>query len=331
MNRKGRKALEMQQDFIKITNLKIFAHHGVFEEEKKNGQDFYINAKLYLDLKTPGKSDCLEESMNYGDVCHFMTDIFSGKKFLKDYNLKKQKICNFDKKIQNSQTLESKEDNQYGSRSNNDKNIKYPYDLIESAAQNLCECLLLRYEKLQKVELELQKPHAPIGLPFENVSVNMTRGWHTIYLSFGSNMGNKQALIEDGIEKLKTHREIRNVVVSKLITTKPYGFVEQEDFLNGCLKLETIMDAEELLEFLHKIEAEANRERIVRWGPRTLDMDILFYDKEIYESENLIIPHVDMQNRLFVLEPLCELCPNFRHPILGKTVSQMYQALIENQ
>ena len=276
----------MKQDFIKITNLKVFAHHGVFEEEKQNGQDFYINAKLYLDLKTSGKSDCLEESINYGEVCYHITDVFSGK-----------------------------------------TNEKYPYDLIEAAAQNVCESLLLKYEKLEKVELELQKPHAPIGLPFENVSVNMTRAWHTAYLSFGSNMGNKQELIEEGIQKLRDHAHIKNVTVSNLITTKPYGPVEQEDFLNGCLKLETLMDAEELLVFLHQIEAEANRERIVRWGPRTLDMDIVFFDKLVYESDDLIIPHVDMHNRAFVLEPLMELCPNYRHPIYKKTVTQMYNEL----
>lgn len=301
----------MKQDFIKITNLKIFAHHGVFEEEKQNGQDFYLNAKLYLDLKTSGKSDCLETSVNYGEVCHFMTEVFSGKKE-NDEN-------------KNHVTVNQREPFDIKCEKPCFKSVKkYPYDLIEAAAEQLCERLLLQFEKLQKVELEVQKPHAPIGLPFENVSVNMTRGWHTVYLSFGSNMGNKQALIEEGIQKLKQHRWIRNVVVSKLITTKPYGPVEQEDFLNGCLKLETLMDAQELLEFLHKIEAEADRKRIVRWGPRTLDMDIVFYDKEIYESEDLIIPHVDMHNRVFVLEPLCELCPNLRHPILGKTVAQMY-------
>ena len=92
---------------------------------------------------------------------------------------------------------------------------------------------------------------------------------------------------------------------------------------NGCLYLETLMEQEELLEVLHQIETEADRKRIVRWGPRTLDMDIIFFDKLIYESENLIIPHVDMQNRMFVLEPLAELCPNYRHPILGKTVTQL--------
>lgn len=307
----------MKQDFIKITNLKIFAHHGVFEEEKQNGQDFYINAKLYLDLKTPGKNDCLEESMHYGEVCHFMTDIFSGKKTLNDHKCQtSNSLLQMDSILSNENEI-----------SCNNKGSKYPYDLIEAAAQNLCECVLLKFDKLQKIELELQKPHAPIGLPFENVSVNMTRGWHTVYLSFGSNMGDKQTLIEEGIQKLREHKLIRNVVVSKLIATKPYGPIEQEDFLNGCLKLETLMDAQELLEFLHKIEAEADRKRIVRWGPRTLDMDIVFYDKIVYESDDLIIPHVDMQNRLFVLEPLCELCPNLRHPILGKTVAQMYAEL----
>uniref|UniRef100_UPI0040567789 2-amino-4-hydroxy-6- hydroxymethyldihydropteridine diphosphokinase n=1 Tax=Agathobacter sp. TaxID=2021311 RepID=UPI0040567789 len=288
----------MRQDFIRITNLKIFAHHGVFEEEKQNGQDFFIHAKLYLDCKAAANTDNLEESVNYGEVCHFMTDVFSGKKLLEN--------------LYDGQT------------------VKYPYDLIEAAAQHLCECVLLKFDKLQKIELELQKPHAPIGLPFENVSINMTRGWHTVYVSFGSNMGDKQALIEEGIQKLRADRRIRNVIVSGLITTKPYGPVEQEDFLNGCLKLETLMDAEELLAYLHRIEAEAERKRIVRWGPRTLDMDIVFYDREVYESDDLIIPHVDMQNRAFVLQPLMELCPNLRHPILGKTVSQMYADLTES-
>lgn len=269
------------QDYIKITNLKIFAHHGVFEEEKINGQDFYINAKLYLDLHTPGKSDALTESLHYGEACHFMTKVFTEKS----------------------------------------------YDLIEAACENLCQRLLLEYGQLQAVEIELQKPHAPIGLPFENVSVTMYRQWHKAYLSFGSNMGDREQLIRDGIEKLKSHPLIKKVKVSNLITTKPYGPVEQEDFLNGCLVLDTLLNQEELLELLHKIEAEADRKRLVVWGPRTLDMDIVFFDKLVYESEDLIIPHVDMQNRLFVLEPLAELCPNYRHPVLGLTVQQMLNAL----
>lgn len=265
------------QDCIKITNLKVFAHHGVFEEEKRDGQDFYINAVLYLDLHTPGKSDRLEDSLNYGEVCHFIHKVFTEKS----------------------------------------------YDLIEAACENLCTRMLLEFEQLTEVEVELQKPHAPIGLPFENVSVTMCRKWHRAYLSFGSNVGDSEKLILDGIRKIQEHSLIRGVVSSKLLTTKPYGPVEQPDFVNGCLKLDTLLNPEELLDFLHEVEAGADRTRELRWGPRTLDLDIVFYDKLVYESEDLVIPHVDMQNRQFVLEPLAELCPNYRHPILGRTVKQM--------
>lgn len=272
-----------KRDYIRITNLKIYAYHGVFEEEKREGQDFYISVTLFLDLHTPGKSDKLEDSLNYGEVSHFINRIFTEKS----------------------------------------------YDLIEAACENLCQRLLLEYKELQAVEVELQKPHAPIGLPFENVSVTMYRQWHRAYISFGSNMGDSRTLIKEGIKKLQNHAQIRNVVSSKLFITKPYGPVEQNDFVNGCLQLDTLMNPEELLELMHKIEAEADRERTLRWGPRTLDMDIVFFDKMVYDSDDLVIPHIDMQNRLFVLEPLAELCPNYRHPILHKTVKQLLNELNE--
>ena len=126
---------------------------------------------------------------------------------------------------------------------------------------------------------------------------------------------------------LRLHPLISVKKVSQLIRTKPYGDVVQEDFLNGALEIETLLTPQELLEALHVIEDAAGRTREVRWGPRTLDLDILFYDKLIYESDDLIIPHVDLENRRFVLEPLFEIAPGYRHPVFHKTVEQMYRAL----
>ena len=115
--------------------------------------------------------------------------------------------------------------------------------------------------------------------------------------------------------------------LSSYLVTKPYGGVEQDDFLNACLMLKTLLSPEELLARLHEIEQAAHRERIIHWGPRTLDLDILLYDDLILETEDLVIPHPGMHLRDFVLKPLREIAPNKRHPIFQKTVAQMEEEL----
>lgn len=209
----------------------------------------------------------------------------------------------------------------------NDWMKKNTCKLIETVANRMAREILLAFPLVREIKLEICKPQAPIGLPFENVSVCISRGWHKVYLAVGSNMGDKEAYIRQGIRSLTEHPDIRNVKESSLLQTKPYGGVEQDDFLNGALELETLLSPETLLELLHQIEAEADRKRLVHWGPRTLDLDIIFYDKLVYETKELVIPHVDMQNRTFVLQPLKELAPNYRHPILGKTVNELSEAL----
>lgn len=204
---------------------------------------------------------------------------------------------------------------------------KNTYLLIESAAERLAEAMLLEFPRLFGVVLEIKKPWAPIGLPLKYVSVEVKRQWHEVYLSFGSNIGEREAHIRKAISSLEKLRECRVKKVSELLVTEPYGGVEQEEFLNGCLFMETLFTPGELLDELHRIEQEAGRERTVRWGPRTLDLDILFYDKECIETEELVVPHIDMENRYFVLKPLSEIAPNFRHPVLGKTVIQMLEEL----
>ena len=116
--------------------------------------------------------------------------------------------------------------------------------------------------------------------------------------------------------------------VSEYLVTEPYGDVEQDEFLNGVLKLRTLLTPEELLDRLHELEAAANRERIIHWGPRTLDLDILFYDNEIIDTPDLHIPHIDMENRDFVLKPMDEIAPYYRHPVLNKTIHQLLNELL---
>lgn len=110
--------------------------------------------------------------------------------------------------------------------------------------------------------------------------------------------------------------------------TEPYGGVEQDDFLNGAIEAETFLSPDALLHKLHAIEQEAGRERKIHWGPRTLDLDILLYDHEIIDTEKLTIPHIDMQNRQFVLEPLSQLAPAYMHPVLHKTISQLLAEML---
>ncbi len=200
---------------------------------------------------------------------------------------------------------------------------EHTYLLIEAAAERLAEHLLLHTPRLAKLEVEIQKPWAPIGLPLESVSVKITREWHQAYLALGSNMGDKQAYLTGAVEKLGQVPGIQVKQVSDFIETEPYGGVEQDSFLNGCMEVETILSPSELLREMNRIEAEAGRERKIHWGPRTLDLDMIFYDNLVTEDPVLLLPHPDMQNRDFVLRPLAQLCPYKRHPVTGKTILEM--------
>lgn len=272
---------ELAQDKIVIEMLEVFAHHGVLEEEQEKGQIFYVNAVLYTDVHRAGLEDNLFYSVDYGQVCQFITNWMQ----------------------------------------------ENTYQLLETVAEKMSKAILLKYDRIAAVDLEIRKPQAPIPLPFGCVSVKIHRRWHTAYLAMGSNMGDKVQYISGAIRALTAHPQIKVMKVSDLIQSKPYGVTDQESFLNGALEIETLLEPEELLDALHDMEDAAGRVRVRRWGPRTLDIDIIFYDKLIYESDNVVIPHPDMQNRDFVLDPLSTLAPYYRHPILGKTVMQLYQEL----
>uniref|UniRef100_UPI003520E37D 2-amino-4-hydroxy-6- hydroxymethyldihydropteridine diphosphokinase n=1 Tax=Blautia faecicola TaxID=2509240 RepID=UPI003520E37D len=197
------------------------------------------------------------------------------------------------------------------------------WKLLETVAEATAKAILLSYPMVSQVDLTIKKPWAPIGLPLDTVSVEISRGWHTAYIALGSNMGDKEKYLNEAVEKLQQTSDCQVLKVSDFLVTAPYGGVEQDDFLNGALALKTLLTPQELLERLHEIEQEAHRERLIHWGPRTLDLDILLYDDLVLDTPDLIIPHVEMHLRDFVLIPLAQIAPWKRHPVLGLTVSQM--------
>ena len=204
---------------------------------------------------------------------------------------------------------------------------EHTFKLLERAVECLAEELLLNTNHLRKVRLEIKKPWAPVGLPLKTVSVSVEREWHDTVIALGSNMGDRQGYLDGAVEKLDVVQGCRVRKVSGFLETPPYGVTDQADFLNGCLELETLLYPHELLDELHRIEKEAGRERILRWGPRTLDLDIIFYDDLILQDSDLCIPHVEMHKREFVLKPLSEIAPYRRHPVTGKTVQEMLEAV----
>jgi dihydroneopterin aldolase/2-amino-4-hydroxy-6-hydroxymethyldihydropteridine diphosphokinase len=197
--------------------------------------------------------------------------------------------------------------------------------LIETVAEKAAEAVLLAFPLVRGITLEIRKPEAPIPLPFESVSVRICRGWKKAYLGCGSNMGNRSQNLSEAVSALRQDKMCRILKISDWIETTPYGGVEQKNFLNGAIAIETLYTPEELLESLHEIEKAGGRERKVHWGPRTIDLDILLYEDIVMCTDTLTIPHGDMQNRDFVLAPLAQIAPYAMHPILHQSVQQMYR------
>ncbi|MEK6266338.1 MAG: 2-amino-4-hydroxy-6-hydroxymethyldihydropteridine diphosphokinase [Clostridium sp.] len=197
------------------------------------------------------------------------------------------------------------------------------YDLIESATEKLAEFILLKYDLVQRVVVKVKKPWAPIGKPLEYAAVEIDRKWHTSYIGVGGNMGDKEKNVKAALDSINNAYHTKITKTSKFYETKPVGYLEQEDFLNCAIEVKTLLSPLELVRFLLSIEKELKRERVIRWGPRTIDLDVLLYDNIISYLDEIILPHPRMQERMFVLEPLCDIAPYIIHPILNKSIIQI--------
>lgn len=208
---------------------------------------------------------------------------------------------------------------------------KQKYDLIESAAEKLAEFILLKYEMVQRIKLKIKKPWAPIGKPVEYVAVEVDRKWHKVYIAIGSNMGNKEKNLLSAIELINKSTVIKVVNVSKFYETEPVGYVDQDNFLNGAIEVKTLLSPRGLMKFMLEKEKELKRERIIKWGPRTIDLDILLYDNLVTCEQDIIIPHPRMEERMFVLKPLADIAPYIVHPLLNKRIVDLMNKFIEEK
>ena len=149
---------------------------------------------------------------------------------------------------------------------------------------------------------------------------------HRAIVSIGSNMGDRQKYIDAALDAIEARAgHLRSV--SDVIETKAWGYTEQADFLNLAVEIETDLSPRELLHALNGIEADLDRVRVIHWGPRTIDLDIIFYDDAIVDEEDLHIPHIMFAQRMFVLEPICQIAPDLVDPRSGKTIRQLRQEL----
>jgi len=206
---------------------------------------------------------------------------------------------------------------------------KEKYDLIERAAEELAEFILLKYDLVSSLKLKIKKPWAPIGKPLDYVAVEIDRGWHTAYVAIGSNMGDREKNLNSAIELINDSKLSKVTKISNFYETNPFGYLEQDKFLNGALEVKTLLSPNKLMRFLLEKEKDLKRERIIKWGPRTIDLDILLYDNIITSEEEIIIPHPRMQERAFVLKPLLDIAQYVMHPVLNKRVVELMNEVSE--
>ncbi|MBQ1609853.1 MAG: 2-amino-4-hydroxy-6-hydroxymethyldihydropteridine diphosphokinase [Elusimicrobia bacterium] len=147
----------------------------------------------------------------------------------------------------------------------------------------------------------------------------------TIYLSLGSNIGNRKKNLEKAVAELSKNN-IKEIKISSLYETEPVG-PKQRNFYNIAGKFKTNLNPRELLKVLKQTEQKLGRIKTYHWGPRVIDIDILFYGKQVIKSKNLIIPHKEIINRAFVLVPMAEISANYIHPVYKKAIKTLNKSL----
>lgn len=307
----------MSTQSIELTGIKARGFHGVFDFEKREGQDFIVDVNvLTAHLDVAAVNDDLNHTVDYALIAKAVTDRITGE----------------------------------------------PFDLIEALAWTIAGDIYdLCVQKLPQqagdgvqVMVTVHKPHAPIDAEFSDVSVTVHRqpafqappahtpslygrgfgGWGVV--SVGANVGDARAAVAGALDALDGHPSITVEKRSSLYVSAPVGGIEQDDFINATAVVSTKLSAQELLAVCQGIELAYGRTRDVRWGPRTLDMDLIRFVPsapetpwaaddarcELQQEDPLLtLPHPEAHNRAFVLVPWAEISPNATVHVDGQVVS----------
>lgn len=180
-------------------------------------------------------------------------------------------------------------------------------DLIESITHQLVRMLFAKYSLIKRIELEVVKPWAPLKFSFDDVRSRVDETRAEVYIALGGNVGSSEQIFAKAIEQISELPGVYNLVESKQYHSSPFGGVEQADFLNMAIMIETNIHPERLLASLQAIELELGRTRELHWGPRTLDLDLILYGDKLISTRELLVPHRYLTKRDFVLKPLLDI------------------------
>ncbi|MCW4466729.1 2-amino-4-hydroxy-6-hydroxymethyldihydropteridine diphosphokinase [Glutamicibacter sp. MNS18] len=188
-----------------------------------------------------------------------------------------------------------------------------PWDLIEKLASRIAEAILASYPSVATVDVTVHKPQAPIPVPFDDVTIGITRSQrqHRAVIALGSNLGDSGQILATAVSEIAEAPEVELLRTSPVARTKPVGGpADQPDFLNQVLEVHTTLDPHALLDLCQRIENNHHRTREVRWGARTLDLDLITFGNRVIEDERLSLPHPRARTRGFVLAPWSWMDPD---------------------
>ncbi|GAA1115372.1 2-amino-4-hydroxy-6-hydroxymethyldihydropteridine diphosphokinase [Nesterenkonia jeotgali] len=301
------------RDSIRLTGLTATGHHGVFDFEKREGQTFRVDVELTVDFRAAGRSDDLADTVSYVEIAELVQAGITGA----------------------------------------------PFDLIEALAEHLARAILRSDERIAATEVTVHKPQAPLPQSFQDVSVTARRDRADLLadpaaelapnlaagqtsgqdpagapgpevaavLALGSNLGESAVTLASAVTALEGTQRVRVLKQSPVARTSPVGGpADQPDFLNQVIEIATTLSPQELLRRTQAIEAEHHRARgaengEIRWGPRTLDIDIISYGQERISSETLQVPHPRAAQRGFVLVPWTWMDPQAH--LAGRPVAEL--------